>query len=247
MKDLSISNCISVGWEQFKKYGLSLTAIYLGYYVVSNILTMPLNLYNTFQQVYTGGYHPYESYPISILAAQGTNIGIVIGCSLLAAVFGLVFYFGFYGITLQLAKGTLSAVSFNPFKRPVIAYLKFFAVTIIYGLAVGVGCCLCIIPGIYLAIKLNFAPIYMVDHPDATIEKAMSAGWKMSKGNFWSILGLQVAFIGITFVGFLCCCIGVLAANPYIFLIESNAYYELLGNIEPDGYNPTDNYSKEAY
>ncbi len=247
MKDLSVSNCISIGGEQFKKYGLSLAAIYFGYYVVYQILTMPLNLVSTFQQYYVGGYGPYGSEPITILTQQGTNVGIIIGCSLLAAVVGYVFHFGFYGITLQLAKGTLSAVSFSPFKRPVIAYLKFFAVMIICSLAIGVGCCLCIIPGIYLAVKLNFAPIYMVDHPDATIEQALTAGWRMSKGNFWSILGLLVAFIGIVFVGFLCCCVGIFAACPYISLIESNAYYELLGNIEPDGYNPTDNYSKEAY
>lgn len=125
----------------------------------------------------------------------------------------------------------MAKVSLDGFKMSAMTYLKYFAVCVIVGLIVGIGTALCVIPGIFFAIRLAFAEWYILDHPEAGIGEAISASWKMTKGNFWSVFGLQLCEFGIILLGYLCCCIGVLFAVPFAMFVESCAYTTLHENL----------------
>ncbi len=242
MKELSTSFCLSNGWTLFKKYGLTLSAITLAFYMVQQLLCLPLNITHVLTTPSMGAYnYGYGSSPM--LALEACTV-LLVPCTLLSFLVTYVFCFGFIGMLMRLTAGTLTCVSFSTFKQPIMSYLKFIAVYIIYCAVVGVGSLFCLVPGIYLAVKLNFAPYYIIDHPEASIEEALKAGWRMSDGNFWNILGLLLICLGIMIVGFMLCCIGLVAAVPLCHFIESTAYYELLGNIGTDRSAEYDRYGK---
>lgn len=239
MKELSTSLCLSNGWTLFKKYGLTLSAITLAYYVIQQMACLPISITRVMADPsINGAYYGYGAQPMFM---QGTSIMLMIPCMLISALITYVFSFGFIGMIMQLTAGTLTSISFSPFKQPIMAYLKFIAVYILCGMAIGIGTLFCLVPGIYLAVRLNFVPYYILDHPNANIEEAFTAGWRMTNGNFWNILGLQLTCVGVVIVGFLLCCIGMVAAVPLCYFIESTAYYELLGNLE---YKQTSEYDR---
>lgn len=241
MKELSTSFCLSNGWELFKKYGLTLSVVYLAYSVIQQLFYLPINIVRiaNIGTAYNYGYG-YDYGSATPLFLQGTSVVVMIPCTLIATLFTYVFLFGFIGTVLRLTAGTQTDISFSIFKQPLSAYLKFIGAYIIYSFAVGVGCLFCIIPGIYLAVKLIFVPYYILDHPEASIEDALKAGWRMTNGNFWNIFVMQLSCLGIAIIGLLLCCIGTIAAAPYCHFIVATAYYELSGNLEASenaGYN----------
>lgn len=245
MKELSTSFCLSNGWALFKKYGLTLSAITLAYYAIQQMTCLPLTIARVMADPsINGAYYGYGAQPMFM---QGTSIMLMIPCTLISALITYVFSFGFIGMIMRLTAGTLTSVSFSPFKQPIITYLKFIAVYIICGLAISVGCLICLVPGIYLAVKLNFVPYYILDHPEASIDEALTVGWRMTSGNFWNILGMLFTCVGVVIVGFLLCCIGMVAAVPLCYFIESTAYYELLGNIEPERSSEYDKHERTTF
>lgn len=109
----------------------------------------------------------------------------------------------------------------------------FFAVDVCYGVAVGAGTLLCIIPGIILAVRLMFAPVIAATE-DVTFSQAFSRSWDMTRGHFWSLFLLGLAAVGIYIVGFLCCCVGVIFAEVIVNFMLMVAYLDLKDDDEAD-------------
>jgi len=228
MKELSVSESISQGWELAKKHGLLLAVFVL----VISILTSLLNslaLPAGFMEQYMSALQNQDSQQFQRLAMQMSAGSSVI--SVIQLLIELVFYAGFTATILKLARGIMQKVSLDGFKMSAITYLKYLGVCIIVGLIVGVGTMLCIVPGIFFAVRLAFADWYILDHPEAGIGEAISASWHMTKGNFWSVFGLLLAEIGIVLLGFMCCCIGAYFAIPFAMFAESCAYMTLHENL----------------
>ena len=102
----------------------------------------------------------------------------------------------------------------------------FFAVEVCVGLLVGLGTILCIIPGIFLAVRLIFAPIIAATE-DVTFSQAFSRSWDMTRGHFWSLFLLGLAAVGIMIVGFLCCCVGAIFAEVIVNFMLMVVYLDL--------------------
>ena len=102
----------------------------------------------------------------------------------------------------------------------------FFAVEVCYGIIVGLGTLLCILPGIFLSVRLMFAPIIAATE-DVTFSQAFSRSWDMTRGHFWSLFLLGLVAIGIALVGLLCCCVGVIFAEVIINFMMMVVYLDL--------------------
>ncbi|MDE7377706.1 MAG: hypothetical protein K2N13_01950 [Paraprevotella sp.] len=89
-------------------------------------------------------------------------------------------------------------------------FLMFLCASGAYSFIVAVGLCLCVLPGIYLAIRLVFVPILAVDRPRLMFGELFSRSWKLTQGHFFDLLLLGVLAVLVNFVGLICCCVGII-------------------------------------
>jgi hypothetical protein len=89
-------------------------------------------------------------------------------------------------------------------------------ISILVGLAVGVGLIFLIIPGIIFAVKFSVSiPALVVEDRRGT--DAMSRSWNITKGFFWHVLGVWVlAFLVQMVVGFVLGAIGAIFGDFWI-------------------------------
>ena len=230
MNSFSVSESISQGWELAKKHGLLLALFVLVIGIITSILNS-FTLPSGFMEGYTKAVTQNDPDAMMQLLNSSSTSAASIIVSIIQTVVYVLFLAGFCATILKLTRGLMAKVSLDGFKMSAMTYLKYFAVCVIVGLIVGIGTALCVIPGIFFAIRLAFAEWYILDHPEAGIGEAISASWKMTKGNFWSVFGLQLCEIGIILLGYLCCCIGALFAVPFAMFAESCAYTTLHENL----------------
>lgn len=229
---LEIGNALNAAWEYAKKYGLLIAVIYL----LMDLLTGGLDQISgpsVNQEAYQAlgeaiGRQDWES---AGSIAQSLNTGFPVS-GIIGAILKLIVSVGLYNLALGLMAGRFSEVTFDAFKLPFAMYLKVFVVNLITGIIVFVSTLCCIIPVFFVAPRIIFAPVYQVEHPEAGIFESISASWNMSSGNTFSLLGLGFIIVGIAFVGFCCCCIGVYFAEAIELFALTAAYYQLKGNLQ---------------
>ena len=229
---LEIGNALNAAWEYAKKYGLLIAVIYL----LMDLLTGGLDQISgpsVNQEAYQAlgeaiGRQDWES---AGSIAQSLNTGFPVS-GIIGAILKLIVSVGLYNLALGLMAGRFSEVTFDAFKLPFATYLKVFVVNLITGIIVFVSVLCCIIPVFFVAPRIIFAPVYQVEHPEAGIFESISASWNMSSGNTFSLLGLGFIIVGIAFVGFCCCCIGVYFAEAIELFALTAAYYQLKGNLQ---------------
>ena len=230
--NLSISDCTSNGWDLAKKYGLLLAIIYL-VIIISIITGIIGNMFTPmdFWAKYLEAVQTQDVNSLQDLANSARSPLTYVGNTLQWIVETILFA-GFISIILKLRKGTMQSVSLSPYAMNVMTYIKYFGTTLLNSLIIVFGTLCCIIPGIWLAVKLQFAPMYILDHPDKDIDDAFKASWKMTNGNWWSLLGMGFVQLGIALIGLCICCIGFYFAVPFTYFIEADAYYTLLAQYE---------------
>ena len=229
---LEIGNALNAAWEYAKKYGLLIAVIYL----LMDLLTGGLDQISgpsVNQEAYQAlgeaiGRQDWES---AGSIAQSLNTGFPVS-GIIGAILKLIVSVGLYNLALGLMAGRFSEVTFDAFKLPFATYLKVFVVNLITGIIVFVSVLCCIIPVFFVAPRIIFAPVYQVEHPEAGIFESISASWNMSSGNTFSLLGLGFIIVGIAFVGFCCCSIGVYFAEAIELFALTAAYYQLKGNLQ---------------
>ena len=106
-----------------------------------------------------------------------------------------------------------------------------FVETLIAGLlasiAISIGICLLIVPGIILAMGLGLTFFIMADDANITGLDALKQSWEMMKGHKWDFFCLQFRFIGWILLACLTCGIGLLWVYPYMYAAELNFYRQL--------------------
>ena len=98
------------------------------------------------------------------------------------------------------------------FKVDINQLAIFFAAELVYGLLVAFGLCLCILPGIYLAIRLWYVPLLTATQ-GATFGEAFRRSWEMTRGNVWNLFLMGLTMIGIAILGFCACFVGIYFAE----------------------------------
>lgn len=132
--------------------------------------------------------------------------------------FLLVIYLGFIALRLYVnayCTGRPYETMSEAFKVDFNQLAIFFAVELVFGIIVAIGCCLCIIPGIYLGLRLWYAPLLAATQ-GASFSEAFKRSWEMTNGYFWKLLLMGITMIGITILGFCACCVGYFFAAVII-------------------------------
>jgi hypothetical protein len=119
------------------------------------------------------------------------------------------------------------------FKNARHTYLYYLGVNIVFSLIVTIGCLFCVLPGIFLAVRLMFAPMIAINHPELTFSEAFTRSWQMTKGHFWKLIGLYLLVILLNILGIICCCVGYLLTIVITYMMYGYAY-KLLYPVEPE-------------
>lgn len=86
----------------------------------------------------------------------------------------------------------LSSVPARVFTRRILpAFLTTVVVSLIIGVLVALGLALLIVPGVFLAVSLQFA-IFAVAVEDTGPLAALSRSWELASGDRWQLLGLAI-------------------------------------------------------
>ena len=85
---------------------------------------------------------------------------------------------------------------------------------------------LLIVPGIYLAIRLQFYSAYIVEE-DCGIIESLQKSWDLTKGQGMPLFLLLLAMIGTAIVGCILFFVGLFVAVPLIYMMQCYTFREL--------------------
>jgi hypothetical protein len=135
---------------------------------------------------------------------------------------------GMMQIALKLARGQRAeyAELFGGGPR----FLPVLGVSILLGLAIGVGTLLCIVPGIIFALMWWPAYYLVVDNKSPVMESFTKAG-EITKGNWGTAFLIALLAFGIGLLGILALCVGLLFAAPLVIMLWVTAYLMMSGQL----------------
>ena len=104
-------------------------------------------------------------------------------------------------------------------------FIRTFLMEFLYCLAVAVGTCLFIVPGIILGIGLCMAPYILKDDPQISAMDALMKSWQMTRGHKMKLFWLGLSFIGWIILSLMTLGIGFFLLAPYMEATFAH-YYE---------------------
>jgi uncharacterized membrane protein len=202
-KSFSIGNAIRFGWETFKKYPW--------FFIIAAFLAIVI---------------PSQ---IRVELAPGEPISPEVG--LLGSVIGIISFLvntfitmGIFNVSLKFADGQRGEAA--DFFSAYPLYFIFLGASILYGIAVTIGTILFIIPGIILAVRLQFFGFFVLDQ-GAGVTEALRRSWEATRGVGWSVFVFDLALLGIIILGALALGVGLLIAIPITWLALAYVYRRL--------------------
>lgn len=123
-------------------------------------------------------------------------------------------------------------------------FLNIFFASLIISIISMIGIILCIIPGfIIYAVTLLVVPLIIF--ADADIKQALNYGVKLGFKDLGSFILLLLSIIGVLIVGLLLCCVGLIAAVPFVYVLIYSFYKEIVGF--PDNHTEIDEIGTDIY
>jgi len=211
--NFSVGDAIKQGWEIFK----SRPWFFIGAGIILFIANIIVGIITGMIDSMLIGDVPVNPED----PASGTLIGNLINFLL-----GTLINLGAVAFFLK-AYDNLAGTTYGDLWHPQ-SYLPYLAVTVLFGLAVGVGLVLLIVPGFIALVVFFFAPFVVVDRASGPIE-AMKASMEITKGHRWQIFFLVLALIGINILGMLALFVGLLVTIPITTLTIVHVYRLLAG------------------
>lgn len=113
------------------------------------------------------------------------------------------------------------------FKVDVNQLAIYFCVTFVYAIVVALGAMLCILPGIWLGVRLWYAPLQAATQ-GASFGEAFTRSWQMTQNHFWQLFLLGLTQVGIALLGFCACFVGIYFAEVLIEFTLIVSFFILL-------------------
>lgn len=208
---ISIGDIIGKAFEFAKKYGLPMAAMLFAAGIFCGIISKIPNIGGSYLHQSTEGV-----FQLAVL-------GQVLASSFLQLIINSVVGVSIFASILEILRNNGGRYRFNHGLSPVV-YLKVVGCQLIYGLAVYVGLIFLIAPGIFFAVRWVFAPIYLIDHPEAGIGEALRASWDKTADHFWPLLGLGIVTGLIAGAGLLVCCVGYFFTMTILYVAQVITY-----------------------
>lgn len=155
----------------------------------------------------------------------GHNNPMTIVWNIISAIVSLIIQVGIIKIVLGLYDGEPLNLA-NLYSMSHLAP-RFLGASILYGLAILVGLVLLIIPGIYLAIKLQFYSFLIVDK-NAGVMDSLKKSWTLTQGAALDLFLFTLAIIILNILGAIVLLVGLLVTIPTTTMASIYVYRKLL-------------------
>jgi uncharacterized membrane protein len=221
VKKFSVNDIVSESWRAVKKNVWILAAVVLCYYLVVFVVST----------LFSGS--------IGLAAMAGSrgglpNVAVLVPYSLMMLtifVISAVFYTGYYKMALMAADG--EEVSLAAFAVSARKILNTLLASLLCLVLLIVGTLLCIIPGMIVAVRLQFFYFFIVDKDCGAVE-ALKKSWEATKGETLTMLLFLIVFYLLILLGVICCGVGVLVTMPMVMIGYALLYRKLTGSGAPD-------------
>jgi len=164
------------------------------------------------------------SSSLRIIAAPQRQPFLYIILYLIIFVINLVIGIGLIKITLEFVDGKKPKLSQLFYYKPIVRYIL---ASLINGIIVFVGLLLLIIPGIILAVRLQYATYLIIDKNLGPIE-AIKTSWRITRGNTWNLFFFGIILGLINILGILCLLVGLFITVPLGMVATTFVYRKLL-------------------
>jgi hypothetical protein len=201
---------LTLAWARFKEFAPVLVLAYLLNLVLSIVVGQAGNIVT-----FAGGLRATSA--AGLLTAAGGVLGQIVAAYLQV---------GMTRIVLDAARG--KAPDLGTLFAGGGRFLPLFLVNLLFGLAILLGLVFLIVPGIIIGIRYSLAPFYVVDAGMGPVE-AMKASWSATRGQKGEIFVLWLAAAGISVLGMLMCCVGLLATGPIVYVAMAVAFIRMSG------------------
>jgi uncharacterized membrane protein len=196
-----LSDVLRIAWKGLISQIWILAGLLIGYVIVS----LALNLF----------------IPAPV---QGTMSLAGMAIMLLSMVFQALFSLGYTQNMFQALDGEEPQFSaYGQQSRKIVTYL---VTGLIYTVIVIVGFALLVVPGIYLAVRLQFSLASIVEE-DTGIVASLKRSWEITKGQTMPLLLLLLVMIGLTVLGLAFFIIGIFVTYPLIGLMYCYVFRKL--------------------
>ena len=195
----SISEVCSTSWQRTKDQIWVLSGLIIGMSIISftlGVFAMPI---------------------------QQSVMGAIV-INLISCIISCIFALGYMKNIFQALDGEEPQFSaYGQQARKIITYL---VANILMAIIMALGLCLFIIPGIYLALRLQFYAALIVED-DAGIIESLQRSWEITRGQEMSLFMLMLAMIGICILGLILLGIGIFVAMPLIYMMYAYVFRKL--------------------
>lgn len=195
----TISEVLKTSWHYLKQQIWVLVGLFIGFTILSFLLSSMFS----------------STKPVMIMV--NTLVSLLISG---------IFYLGYYKNMFQTIDDM--EPQFSAYGQQMPKLLTYILSTLILSVALLIGFALLIIPGIYLAVRLQFYSCFIVEE-NAGIVDSLKRSWAITEGHVMPLCLLLLAQIGICLLGCLLLGIGIFVAVPLIYMIQCYAY-RLLNN-----------------
>lgn len=234
-RNIDLDTIWGLSWNQTKKYALYFIALYFVMYICSYIVSMCFNTSSMVMMLVNNmsSYGSPELMAEKFLATYVSMLPMMILGSLVSALITAYFNVAIYRLLIDGVRDLKLDIT-DRLKNAYKGYLSYIIATIVLAIIIGVGNLFCLLPGIWLTVRLLFVPIIAANKPEQSISDTLSESWNLTRGHFWKLFGYGILAILINIVGVLCCCIGVLFTYVITQFMMANLYCTLSGEFDKE-------------
>lgn len=206
-----ISEVFKTSWKQTRSQIWVLSGLLIGYLIISFTLSI-------------------FSSPVTSEGLSGLTTGVIL-MNLLSIILGCIFALGYVKNVFQALDG--DEPQFSAYGQQARKILTYFVSDILLCLIVCIGLVLFILPGIYLAVRLQFFTAIIVEENGGIIS-SLKKSWEITNGQFVPLLLLFFTMLGIIILGTLLFVVGLFVAIPLIFMMYAYVYRKLSAPVLPE-------------
>ena len=196
-----LSDVLRVAWKGFISQVWLLSGLIIGYVIIILALTL------------------------FILPPVPGTISIAgMAIAVLCWIFSLLFEMGYTKNMFQALDG--EEPQFSAYGQQSRKIIIWFVASLIYTIIVIVGFALLVVPGFYLAIRLQFFYAAIVEE-DTGILDSLKRSWEITNGQVMPLLLLLLVATGLFLLGLACFWIGIFVAYPLIGLMYCYVFRKL--------------------
>ena len=142
---------------------------------------------------------------LSLIGGSDTYSVRYILISLISALVLQYYSLAFYKITLDITDG--GEAGFSVFSKVKRLFIPYFFTNVVVGIIVLAGLVIFIIPGVYLWVRLAYAPMFVITNGANPLD-AIQQSWSLTSGFFWPVLGLGLLLLLLNVLGVIALVVG---------------------------------------